>query len=115
MLPLPGESICGKLIPLRRACKAPAYTAGVAFPSTRLRRLRRTPALRGMVRETRVAASDLIQPLFVRAGSGPATPIPSLDGQHHHSIDTLVEEARAVHAAGVPAVILFGLPDHKDD
>jgi porphobilinogen synthase len=87
----------------------------MSFPATRLRRLRRTDALRGMVRETRVAPQDLIQPLFVRAGSGPATPIPSLDGQFHHSIETLVEEAAAVHAAGVPAVILFGLPDHKDE
>jgi porphobilinogen synthase len=87
----------------------------MAFPVTRLRRLRRTDALRGMVRETRVAPADLIQPLFVRAGSGPATPIPSLAGQHHHSIETLVEEGARVHAAGVPAVILFGLPDHKDD
>jgi porphobilinogen synthase len=87
----------------------------MAFPVTRLRRLRRTDALRGMVRETRLAAADMIQPLFVRAGSGPATPIPSLAGQFHHSIETLVAEARLVHAAGVPAVILFGLPDHKDD
>ncbi|HEY0387154.1 MAG TPA: porphobilinogen synthase [Gaiellales bacterium] len=87
----------------------------MAFPVTRLRRLRRTDALRGMVRETRLAAADLIQPLFVRAGSGPATPIPSLAGQFHHSIETLVAEAELVHAAGVPAVILFGLPDHKDD
>ncbi|HET6847508.1 MAG TPA: porphobilinogen synthase [Gaiellales bacterium] len=87
----------------------------MAFPVTRLRRLRRTDALRGMVRETRVAAADLIQPLFVRAGSGPATPIPSLAGQYHHSIETLVEEGARVHEAGVPAVILFGLPDHKDE
>ena len=87
----------------------------MSFPATRLRRLRRTDALRGMVRETRLSAADLIQPLFVRAGSGPATPIPSLSEQYHHSIETLVEEARAVHAAGVPAVILFGIPDHKDE
>jgi porphobilinogen synthase len=68
-----------------------------------------------MVRETRVAPSDLIQPLFVRAGSGPATPIESLAGQYHHSIETLVEEGARVHAAGVPAVLLFGLPDQKDE
>src|SRR6476661_2332048 len=71
----------------------------MSFPATRLRRLRRTDALRGIVRE----------------GSGPATPIPSLSEQYHHSIETLVEEARAVQAAGVPAVILFGIPDHKDE
>jgi porphobilinogen synthase len=87
----------------------------MSFPVTRLRRLRRTDALRGMVRETRLAPADLIQPLFVRGGSGPATPIPSLAGQFHHSIETLVEEAAAVAAAGVPAVLLFGLPDLKDE
>jgi porphobilinogen synthase len=68
-----------------------------------------------MVRETRLSPSDLIQPLFVRGGSGPATPIESLAGQFHHSIETLVDEASRVHAAGVPAVLLFGLPDHKDE
>ena len=72
----------------------------MSFPATRLRRLRRTDALRGMVRETRLSAADLIQPLFVRAGSGPATPIPSLSGQYHHSIETLVEEARAAARGG---------------
>ena len=87
----------------------------MSFPVTRLRRLRRTDALRGMVRETRLAPSDLIQPLFVRVGSGPATPILSLAGQFHHSIETLVEEAAAVATAGVPAVLLFGLPDLKDE
>ena len=87
----------------------------MTFPATRLRRLRRTDALRGMVRETRLAPADLIQPLFVRAGSGPATPIPSLEGQFHHSIETLVEESGRLLEAGVPAVILFGLPDHKDE
>jgi porphobilinogen synthase len=94
---------------------ASAYNGAVSFPVTRMRRLRRTDALRGMVRETRLAASDLIQPLFVRAGSGPATPIESLPRQFHHSIETLVEESARVHAAGVPAVILFGLPDLKDE
>jgi porphobilinogen synthase len=68
-----------------------------------------------MVRETRLAPADLIQPLFVRTGSGPASPIGSLEGQFHHSIETLVEEARAVYEAGVPAVILFGLPELKDE
>ncbi len=87
----------------------------MSFPVTRLRRLRRTDALRGMVRETRLAPSDLIQPLFVRGGSGPATPITSMAGQYHHSIETLVEEAAAVATAGVPAVLLFGLPDLKDE
>jgi porphobilinogen synthase len=85
------------------------------FPTTRLRRLRRTPGLRQMVRETRLTPADLIQPLFVRHGGGPSDEIPSMPGQHHHGIDGLVETAAAAHAAGVPAVLLFGLPARKDE
>jgi porphobilinogen synthase len=80
-----------------------------------MRRLRRTDALRGMVRETRLTAADLIQPLFVTHGTDVDQQIPSLPGQRHLSIDRLVEEAGRVHEAGVPAIILFGLPDHKDE
>ena len=87
----------------------------MAFPVTRLRRLRRTDALRGMVRETRLAAADLIQPLFVRPGSGVAEEIPSMPGQYHLPIDRLIETAGEAFAGGVPAVMLFGLPDHKDE
>jgi porphobilinogen synthase len=87
----------------------------MAFPTTRMRRLRRTDALRGMVRETRLTAADLIQPLFVIHGTDVDREIPSLPGQRHLSIDRLVEEAGRVHEAGVPAIILFGLPDHKDE
>ncbi len=85
------------------------------FPTTRLRRLRRTSGIRQMVRETRLTPSDLIQPLFVRHGGGESTPIDSMPGQSHHGIDGLVETAVAVHAAGVPAVLLFGLPARKDE
>jgi porphobilinogen synthase len=85
------------------------------FPTTRLRRLRRTSSIRQMVRETRLTPSDLIQPLFVRHGGGDSTPIDSMPGQSHHGIDGLVETAVGVHAAGVPAVLLFGLPERKDE
>jgi porphobilinogen synthase len=85
------------------------------FPTTRLRRLRRTSGIRLMVRETHLAPSDLIQPLFVRHGGGPSTPIESMPGQSHHGIDGLVETAAGVHAAGVPAVLLFGIPARKDE
>jgi porphobilinogen synthase len=85
------------------------------FPSTRLRRLRRTSGIRQMVRETHLAPSDLIQPLFVRHGGGASTPIESMPGQSHHGIDGLVETAAAVHAAGIPAVLLFGIPARKDE
>jgi porphobilinogen synthase len=79
-----------------------------------MRRLRRTEALRGMVRETRLERSDLILPCFVVEGSGVREPIASMPGVHRHSVDQLVAEAKAVADAGVPAVILFGIPATKD-
>jgi porphobilinogen synthase len=86
----------------------------MAFPATRLRRLRKTGVLRDLVRETRLQAADLVQPLFVVAGADTREPIPSMPGVEHLSIAHAAEEARAVHAAGVPAVLLFGLPAAKD-
>lgn len=86
----------------------------MAFPEHRPRRLRRNPTIRRMVRETRVTADNLILPLFVREGSGVRNPIASMPGQCQWSVDTLAEEAKAVADAGVPAVILFGIPDRKD-
>jgi porphobilinogen synthase len=79
-----------------------------------MRRLRRSEALRGMVRETRLHRSDLILPCFVVEGSGVREPIASMPGVHRHSVDQLVSEAKAVADAGVPAVILFGIPAVKD-
>jgi porphobilinogen synthase len=84
------------------------------FPRTRPRRLRRSEALRGMVRETRLSRDSLVMPLFVKATDGPPEPIPSMPGCARHTVASLVEEARAVRAAGVPAVILFGIPKSKD-
>jgi porphobilinogen synthase len=85
------------------------------FPATRLRRLRRSPGIRRMMQETRISPADMIQPLFVRHGGGASTAIESMPGQHHHGIDGLVATAVAAHAAGVPAVLLFGIPARKDD
>jgi porphobilinogen synthase len=85
------------------------------FPTTRLRRLRRSPGMRRMVQETRLSPADMIQPLFVRHGGGASTAIESMPGQHHHGIDGLVAKAAATHATGVPAVLLFGIPARKDD
>jgi porphobilinogen synthase len=84
------------------------------FPQTRLRRLRRTPALRRMVREARLAADDLVLPLFVCPGNGVANPVGSMPGVYQHSVDRLVEAARAAAGDGIPAVLLFGLPETKD-
>ncbi|MFN8141636.1 MAG: porphobilinogen synthase [Solirubrobacterales bacterium] len=87
----------------------------MSFPSTRLRRLRRTPALRGLVRETGLSAADLIQPLFVTAGTDLREPVESMPGVNRFSIAALVEEAGEIQAAGIPAVLLFGVPSEKDE
>jgi porphobilinogen synthase len=86
----------------------------MAFPETRLRRLRRTPALRRLVRETRLTADDLVLPLFVCPGEGVARPVGSMPGVFQHSVDRLVEAAGEAWHDGVRAVILFGLPESKD-
>jgi len=85
------------------------------FPITRPRRLRRTAALREMVRETRLHPSNFIYPLFVRSGRGVKDEIRSMPGQFHFSPDTIVDEAGSAWEDGVRAVLLFGLPDQKDE
>ncbi len=87
----------------------------MAFPIQRLRRLRQHEALRRMVRETRLAASDLIYPMFVMEGKDQRREIPSMPGQFRLSIDLLVKEAGEVAGLGIPAIILFGVPDRKDE
>jgi porphobilinogen synthase len=87
----------------------------MAFPITRLRRLRRNEALRSMVRETRLTPETFVYPLFVCPGEGVRKPIGSMPGVFNLSIDRLIEEARDAHSLGIPAVILFGLPEHKDE
>src|SRR5918912_1785058 len=87
----------------------------MAFPATRLRRLRKTGVLRGLVRETELSVSHLVYPMFVVAGAEKRRPIPSLPGIDHLSIDGAVEEAGTAAALGIPAVLLFGLPPHKDE
>lgn len=87
----------------------------MSFPITRLRRLRQSEALRSMVRETRLTPNALVYPLFVCPGQGLRRPIASMPGVFNLSIDRLAEEAREVHSLGIPAIILFGLPEHKDE
>ena len=84
------------------------------FPERRMRRLRRTPALRRLVAETTLRSDDLIAPLFVREGRENRQPILSLPGVYQHSVTSLVKEAHELADAGVPALILFGVPQHKD-
>ena len=86
-----------------------------SFPSYRPRRLRRTEALRTLVRETVLAPSQLVLPLFVRAGSGVRTPVSSMIGVSQTSVDELVRDATAAAELGVGGVLLFGIPDHKDE
>lgn len=86
----------------------------MAYPTTRLRRLRQTETLRRMVRETRLTPDNLVMPLFVRPGKRVRNPIPSMPGNFQFSVDTLVEECKQIADAGVPAVILFGIPKLKD-
>ena len=87
----------------------------MAFPTTRLRRLRQSAALRNLVRETRLTAESLVYPLFACPGKGVRRPVSSMPGVANLSVDELVKEAREAHGLGIPAVILFGLPEKKDE
>src|SRR5579864_1288792 len=87
----------------------------MAFPMTRLRRMRRTQALRSMVQETRLSPEQFVYPMFVCPGEGVRKEVRSMPGMFNLSVDEAVKEARQVKSLGVPAVILFGLPEHKDE
>jgi porphobilinogen synthase len=86
-----------------------------AFPATRLRRLRRTDALRSLVRETRLDLDAFVMPLFACPGEGVVRPVAGLPALAQRSVDALVEEARELEALGVRAVLLFGIPEEKDE
>ncbi len=81
----------------------------------RPRRLRRTPAIRRMFRETALSTDDLVYPVFVKHGKGEREPIPSMEGQFRLSVDELAKESAIVWSLGIPAMILFGLPKKKDE
>jgi len=87
---------------------------GAAFPVRRMRRLRRTPALRRMVAETALSVDDLLAPLFVREGIDEPVPIVSLPGHVQHTRASLVAEAKRLTSLGVPGIVLFGVPAAKD-
>ncbi|NCP34704.1 MAG: porphobilinogen synthase, partial [Armatimonadetes bacterium] len=84
------------------------------FPTERPRRLRRSDTLRRMVRETHLSVDDLIFPLFVCPGTGVKDEISSMPGNYRWSVDLLPAEMEEVAALGVPAVLLFGIPESKD-
>jgi porphobilinogen synthase len=87
----------------------------MGFPKNRMRRLRSSPAMRRLVRQTSLSVDDLVYPLFVREGKGLKEPIKSMADCFHFSPDTVASEAAQVASLGIPAVLLFGLPGKKDD
>ena len=87
----------------------------MAFPVTRLRRLRYNGVLRQIVTETKLSADDFVMPLFVCSGTNVKNHISSMPGNYQLSVELLVEECKNIYAAGVKAVLLFGIPAHKDE
>src|SRR6201998_4639417 len=87
----------------------------MAFPANRLRRLRQSEPLRTLVRETRLTPEAFVYPLFVCPGTGVRKEVRSMPGVFNLSVDEAVKEVHEVHALGVPSVILFGLPEKKDE
>jgi porphobilinogen synthase len=87
----------------------------MAFPQQRLRRTRRTGGLRGLVRETELSPEDFVYPIFVTVGEDVRNPVASMPGVFQLSINHALEEARRAHNLGIPGVLLFGIPDEKDE
>lgn len=85
------------------------------FPKTRLRRLRANKAIRDLVKETHLDVKDFIAPIFIKHGKGIKNPIASMPGQFQLSIDNLEEEIKTITSLGITHVILFGIPEHKDE
>ena len=85
------------------------------FPITRLRRLRNNEMIRSLVQETRLSVKDFVYPLFVCPGKGVKQEILSMPGQYRFSVDMLVEESKLLIDLGIPAIMLFGIPEYKDD
>ncbi len=94
--------------------RAPGYHRAMVFPRHRPRRLRRTPALRALVREVELSPRDLIAPLFVKEGIAEPVEIPSMPGQYQHTLESLRKEAAEIASRGVTAFMLFGVPERKD-
>src|SRR4030067_2212121 len=87
----------------------------MSFPIHRPRRLRHNKAVRAMVRETYLTPNDFIYPMFVTFGKGVKKKISSMPGCSQMSVDEIVKEAQSAYTLGIPAIILFGIPEHKDD
>jgi len=100
---------------MRRIMPAAHEQPDIAAPVERPRRLRRGAAIRALIAEHAARVDDLIEPMFVVPGTGVRTEISSMPGVYHQSVDRVVEDARAAHEVGIPGVILFGIPERKDD
>ena len=87
----------------------------MSFPVTRLRRLRKSPITRGMIRETLLTGADLIMPMFVRHGKNIRNPVRSMPGNYQFSVDQLTENCKILMEKGVHSILLFGIPDQKDE
>lgn len=87
----------------------------MGFPQTRMRRLRTNSTLRKMIAETHISVNDLVMPLFVCPGKNVQNPIPSMPGNYQFSIDMLTEEVKKIADLGIPAILLFGIPETKDE
>lgn len=109
------EAVRGAIIVNRFVENALREMRDMYYPQVRMRRLRRSQALRDLLQEVRLTTDDLIYPLFVRHGSGIREPIPSMPGVFRYSPDTLLQEVTEAWQSGIKAVILFGLPEFKDE
>src|SRR3989304_2748185 len=87
----------------------------MSFPKHRPRRLRKNEIIRKMIRETTLSVDDLILPLFITFGKGRKIAIKSMPGHYQLSVDNLAKEVKEIKSLGIPAVILFGIPEHKDE
>jgi porphobilinogen synthase len=101
-------------VPIDASTSAGRWTTRAAFPTTRMRRLRSSPALRRMVAESRLGVDDLVAPLFVADGLEEPRPVSSMPGVVQHTVESLAVEVKRLCTLGVPGVILFGLPRSED-
>ena len=81
----------------------------------RLRRLRENEVLRNMVRETQISKSDLVYPVLIKEGTNEKNPVDSMPGIFPYTLDRFDEELERIQAAGIPAILIFGIPEHKDE
>jgi porphobilinogen synthase len=113
-MPFPDISLREKDTVMEKQLKKAPDKSGATFPTVRPRRLRQSPVLRAMVRETELTAADFIYPMFVRPGKDGSREISSMPGMYQWTVAALSKEVESVASLGIPAVILFGIPEHKD-